>query len=344
MTTGSYTDDRLWYYNAYPSGYVGLYQWKTWNGADRPQVEPQPPQIEHVTVQGRDGSWRLKKVVRRSRPPKRARNPENPYTCSWLYASYPVLYGFTRYPDNSGQAGIQGASSTLCADIPAPQLWDSDDDYKLLNKLRTRLQGSDFNLGVFLAEGNQALEMIADNARRIGKAIEYTRRGNFLAAQRALVNGSGRKLKSKKDDAAGAWLEMAYGWKPLLSDTKAAAETLAHKLNVPMQQVYRVSRTRANNEPARLASDPSGTGDSGPAFAESYSLTSKHIKAIVSEVDPYKLIGLTDPASVAWEKMPWSLFSTGSFPLATSSPLAAWQTLSQVLLSLLRRSSRTPGG
>lgn len=316
MTTGTQIDDKLvWYSPAYPSGYYGIYQYKTWSGADRPKVAAPPPTVEYFPAQRSNGSWYMRKTVRRSKPPKRARSPENPYTCSWLTASYPWIRGYETYPDNSGQSGIDGASSAFAAIIPAPQLWGPEDDYKLIDKLRGRIAGSGFNLGVFLAEGNQALEMIANSAVRLGKAIEFTRRGNFRAAQRALVNGNGRKLKSKPDDIAGNWLEMQYGWLPLLSDMKSGAEFLAHKLNVPMQQVYKVTRTRANDTPAHFARDPDGSLGYGPGLAVSYSYTTKQIKAIVSEVDPYKLIGLTDPASVAWEKLPWSFVIDWAIPI-----------------------------
>jgi hypothetical protein len=99
------------------------------------------------------------------------------------------------------------------------------------------------------------------------------------------------------DVVASNWLQLQYGWLPLLKDVYDGAEFLAHHLSYPLQKVVRVHR-RVKGTVAN---------DYGYAtFGGALCYTKLDIKAIIAEKDVVALSGLTDPLSVAWELLPYS--------------------------------------
>lgn len=185
--------------------------------------------------------------------------------------------------------------------------WNSNDDLVLLNKLRERVAGSDFNAGVFLGESHQALAMIANAATRIYRTLNALKRGDLISAVQALQQGVydprrrnqitalGRNLSNRKS-IANNWLELQYGWLPLLQDVEAGAIFVAHNLSCPMQFAVKVSREKKMD-----------LGPSATTHIASHNASKRvTIKARLIEKDVVALSGLTDPLSVAWELLPYS--------------------------------------
>jgi hypothetical protein len=181
--------------------------------------------------------------------------------------------------------------------------WNSNDTIAALGKLREKVAGSDFNAGVFLAEGSKALTMIADSAVRIRKGLTAIKRGDVIGAAKAL--GSKRPTKVHKTASAN-WLELQYGWMPLVKDAYGGAEFLGKLLNFPMVQTYKVRRKKKMNG---TWSFPGWTSKKADAS------TTYQILARLTEVDPYQLSGLTDPASIVWELTPYSFVADWFIPI-----------------------------
>jgi hypothetical protein len=156
--------------------------------------------------------------------------------------------------------------------------------------------GSDFNLGVTLGESHQTLKFIGDSALRVAKSLKFVKRGNFAAAYSAL---SGNQHLPGTKRVASNYLEYTYALTPLLLDVHSGAQFLAHHLNTPQHIVVRVSQSR------RYYVEQS-PGYTGAYPMRSWKSSCKSIKAILREKDVAQLAGLTDPASIAWELMPWS--------------------------------------
>lgn len=185
--------------------------------------------------------------------------------------------------------------------------WTANDDIVLLDKLRPAIQGSDFHLGVFIAEAPMAVKMIGNAATRLNGAISAARKGDFRKAQNVLL--SGRNIQERfRNKTASNWLELQYGWLPLISDMESGAQFLAHKAyHSPITRV-RVSRQVSN----RITSNsPSLWGVS----SDSWSYTRKSIIANIREVDQVQLSGLTDVASIAWERTPYSFVVDWAIPI-----------------------------
>lgn len=85
----------------------------------------------------------------------------------------------------------------------------------------------------FLSELRQTLDMIRNPARGLRVGLD-----TWLERVQKLVRGyrcqppTSRRCKDKLNaDIASLWLEYAFGWSPLISDTKAGAEALARLIN-----------------------------------------------------------------------------------------------------------------
>lgn len=195
------------------------------------------------------------------------------------------------------------------ANMPADPI-TSNDKNNLVSSLRDRIQGSSFNAGVFLAEGNQALAMIADRATRLARAARYVRAGNYTAARHVLlVSKNVNQRYSGAKDVGSVWLEMQYGWLPLVNDLYEGAQALSHFFTTPLQQTYSVSMTKKGELPTSQYS--------GYTWGAASNEARRRIKAIVREADTAKLVGLTDPLSIVWEKLPWSFVVDWALPIGT---------------------------
>lgn len=283
-------------------------------------------------------------------PKKLRSDSENSYSMSYVRATselHAVDNGY--YPDEFGvpqrttlwyhTTQLNGGANVLGA---GTDVWDANEDIRLYDKLRERLVGSDFDMSVFLGESHQTLRMIADSAIRIRKGIYHLRRGDINGTLRSLFEGTSRSplpstrgallRKSDAKYAAQNWLELQYGWLPLLSDVKSGAEMMAHQFSVPAEKRFRVSRTVLGE--GRTFSDQGMHFDClvPPAFpwmqpspgcpyylwtnTEYRVQRTKRVTLYVKErPTTLQALGLTDPTKVAWELLPWSFVVDWFIPI-----------------------------
>lgn len=312
----------------YPnSAFTGKYFYRYQNGADRPVKPKLPknpstrtPMTEQDRFKYRTGLKGSKSYYNDSfRPPSNAlpkREPrrayaDEPHNYSTSMRAYMApACGWRRY-NGYREYTVSSGSSVRSSFGPAnvPTLWTSNDDIRLLSKLRNEVAGSDFNLAVSLAELPQALQMIGNSAIKIASAFRQASRGNFVGAARTLVGfvdpKSGKPVPLPRALATN-WLELQYGWLPLLSDAYGAAQFAAQQLEFPLKARVRV---RVKKQPVVSSSAPSVITYDGDA--KEYG----QLIAYLTEKDVAKMIGLQDPLSVAWEKLPYSFVADWFIPI-----------------------------
>jgi hypothetical protein len=117
------------------------------------------------------------------------------------------------------------------------------------------------------------------------------------------------------NEAAAIWLSMQYGWLPLLQDAKAGAEALAHHLNTPFRKTYRVT-VRKEVDSIRTTYWRYIVDNARYAVATA---TRTHRRGLIAKIVERptiaKLLGLTDPANVAWELLPYSFVADWFIPI-----------------------------
>jgi hypothetical protein len=316
---------------------------KSWNGSDQARIEyPRSPLITVQRYSKRQGKVITiqfrKKRSGVDRPPKRAKYEDHPYSMTLL--NLRDLKGRYRRADGS-IGGPAYYMDNFCVPswthgLTAANAFDANAQIKLIGKLREKLNGSDFNLGNVLGEGHQTLRMIGDTAISIAKSLHHLKKGDLAGAARSLLEPANRKpikpykkmapFRPTADTISSKWLELQYGWKPLLSDVEAGAQFVAHKLSVPVSQTYRMSIKR------EVSSVRNSTGFWTPVTASATTVARRSLKVTVSEhPSVMQQLGLLNPEVVAWEIMPWSFVIDWFLPIG--SWLEARATLSGVKIS-----------
>lgn len=174
---------------------------------------------------------------------------------------------------------------------------------KALSKLVDKWKNSDVNLGVSIGEGKESLGMVSQSLFSLAQSARCVRRGDLGGALRHFKNPvprSARRRAAKKlsqGDASGSWLALNLGWAPMISDIYAALE-------------YQ----RDTGGYAKIVSGwVKGTG--GATVSTTYGMGGKvtkvdvrlrYVTAIRTPPTEWQRLGLTNPALVAWELVPFS--------------------------------------
>lgn len=209
------------------------------------------------------------------------------------------------------------------SDDPGIELSEFDLDSRLIDRARA----SDFSLPVTLVEGRQTVRMIAETARTLASSIYDLRRGDLVGAMRHL-RGQPTRAQTRRfnrrygvnpaSTASSYWLQLQYGWKPLLNDAKNIAEALAEAVlrngdsmtsTVTATSRLHSSRTWNNHtigvspySQGRLTADVSITRKGKWRFRP-------------NSADLPGLFGLTNPFEVVWEIVPFSFVADWFLPI-----------------------------
>jgi hypothetical protein len=179
--------------------------------------------------------------------------------------------------------------------------WSTDDEYKLLAKLTQKIRDHQFNLAVFGAEARSSLDMVTDSALRIAKAFRYVKRGDLTRAARSL---RAKKPGKVYKDVGNNWLELQYGWLPLLGDAYSAGEAIASILNKPQRTEFRQRRK------VDIGVLPTAAGNTGSGVVQKQVLAK-----MIEDYSPISSLGLDDPLTVAWELVPYSFVADWFLPI-----------------------------
>jgi hypothetical protein len=199
---------------------------------------------------------------------------------------------------------------------------------RALLKLRTKAKDQSINLAQAFAERAQTAGLVVDTAVKLATAANWLRKKQFRKAAAALGVG-GRNPVSRT--TGGQWLELQYGWKPLLSDVHGAVTALEKRDRSDWRVTVKSKETL--NETVN-----SLQGSSGGANACINSHVSKKGSYCRLDMIPgsqalisASQLGLTNPAVVAWELVPFSFVADWFVPigeyLGQFDALAGWEVL-----------------
>jgi hypothetical protein len=215
-------------------------------------------------------------------------------------------YSYKRKPINGGNVVT---ATAVVGDPSFPAVpWTANDDLKLQAKLLEQIKGHSFNLAVDAAQGRQLVNMLSDNLRKIGRAGLALKRGDFATAARQL----GAKPKTTRldvSDLSGRWLELQYGWKPALSSCYEASKAFEAISNGPRSATVRVGRQIKGVR--TITSNIIVQYDAKDTYRKSIQYE------MYEEMSAPRQLGLVDPASVAWELMPFSFVADWFIPIGS---------------------------
>lgn len=251
------------------------------------------------------GVWKLREVARSALGDDgktevvngQVRNRWNKYHLVSTVAN--KTKGYDRYHNSSiFTIGSVGPFST-----------DANDIVKLQSQLVRKVRMHDFNLAVNVAEGKQTVSMVVDAIRRVGQTLLELKRGRFESAARHLGVRPRPSRKLDHKDLAGRWLEMKYGWEPMLSDVYSAATAFERLSNPPRRT--RVATGIDRNPLINASSSSSYT------MYDTSAEKTRLLYEMTEELSMPRSLGLFNPLSVAWEVIPYSFVFDWFIPIGT---------------------------
>jgi len=113
--------------------------------------------------------------------------------------------------------------------------------------LRLAIKDQQVNGVVAMAEAGKTMNMVTSNATTIYKVLRGLRRGDINSVFEIL------KIKRKKlpTTIGGRWLELRYGWMPLLQDLHGAVEELKRNFEVPNYRVIKFRKKSSERDFSR---------------------------------------------------------------------------------------------
>lgn len=210
-------------------------------------------------------------------------------------------------------------------------------EFKALRKLIERAEsGIEGNIAQDIAQIGQTTRLITSTCKRLVKSVVALKKGNIPGAIEALWSGHMPRLNGRgpslSKSLASNWLELQYGWKPLIQDVKASMDALKRLNDVNSPSIRRVTgsaRVRSNTETSIISTV--GTGNRiGSHFVSSdtkvkYVLRYKiddRFKAFLAQT------GFTNPINLVWEILPFSFVVDWFIPIGPYlETLSAWDGL-----------------
>lgn len=186
-----------------------------------------------------------------------------------------------------------------------------------LQKSLLDLKDKKVDLGVMYAERAQTGKLLVDSVTNFTEAFRAARRGNVSAALDALSGNSAaaeaiskrsssaiKKVRGVRQSSSDVWLQLQYGWKPLLSDVYNSVEAVARQSNRPAR--FRVSSSKSyrwnNPEMESYQGLPVLRSETG-IYTRKYVYVFSYSNEVIHSLSE---LGLTNPALIAWELLPYS--------------------------------------
>lgn len=193
----------------------------------------------------------------------------------------------------------------------------SDDPYRrLVTKCLLKVADSKINIAQSIAERQQTISLIGSRVTSLYRSYSSFRRGKFRDAAKHLGIRPPKTPKGVGKGSANHWLEFQYGWMPLLSDIHGAYDELTKR---PRDQGYKFKVTGRDSSPAYHRTSKRGSfGDFEVTERHDVEYTSQLILWYEVELEMaarLASVGLTNPATIAWELTPWSFVVDWMLPV-----------------------------
>lgn len=200
---------------------------------------------------------------------------------------------------------------------------DSDVAVKLLNKIKD----AEWQAPVFVAEAKKSLEMVLKVANTLSRTIRNLKKGRIAQVfkdlgltknKRITKRYNSTRFKDPTKAAAEAWLQLQYGWVPLLLDAKSAAETLAEIVekdrDLPLTTRVTKKLSSGKSEIVAFSGQPIGSG----TILLNHEIEVSKRLLVTYKVNPADVpgsLGLLNPLAVAWELVPLSFVADWFLPI-----------------------------
>lgn len=291
MTTGSMTTgNRFLDRNGI---YAGSWTSRSWSGGDRSSGT-------RISLSGMSAEDRRLLLYNARRVKRAAPFEPHDYSCTILDEQVPLITYWNKL-GNWGSTDPQSLAAVFGYPTYIADPWTDNHHLNLVAKLRDKVVGGGLNVAVSVAEMSQTARFIGDVARRVAKLDKSFKK---LVSRKYKIPPT-KVVRGLRDD----WLAYQYAVQPLLGDVKNACQTLATINNRKHTQRFVV----------RDEVSESGPGHSLDYWSPGTAVTRSGEQIIAFIFDgPNALLdasGILDPASVLWEKIPFSFVADWFLPV-----------------------------
>lgn len=261
--------------------------------------------------------------------PKTAWRPPTPYSrtvesgcvkgvdlSGTVLGTYPTIRGSQVYQTRTGFCDFGGY---YYAGVPAVPV---DFRNRLVTKALLKLKNETVNLSQAFVERGQTVDLVVENLKRLRYAVKAVRRLDADAALRALgARGKRHNAKSPFE----LWLEIQYGWKPLLSDCHGAVTALSDKEHEDRDRYKATVKASYRMDDKSLNQLPDYQCNGWPKVRAVKSSEVHHkgwirldyIKADSALLPTAASLGLTNPLELVWEELPFSFVVDWFLPIGS---------------------------
>lgn len=223
--------------------------------------------------------------------------------------------------------------------LPVPSVPFLHVDLAMQNALKRLIAdaevGMQANLALNIAQVSQLSGLILTSIGRISSAFNQLKRGNIPGAIGAFGSGVDSRWRGKKGNPhkrkslADNWLELQYGWKPLLQDIEGFLKVMNRQgVNDFVQKARgtaKVGREVKLNQPDTTGIHGSNNGKTSFIFQTRCKYVIRYrmddpLLALFSQT------GFTNPINLFWELIPFSFVADWFLPIGNYlEALKAWE-------------------
>ncbi len=262
--------------------------------------------------------WRSREISRRKKPV--GFKPPTYYQRHSLEGDvfgYSNVYAYYYNPVYDAWAEYQGGATYPWTDVSTQLSVPNDVVNRAILQARLNLKDQKVNLSQAFVERRQVVNLVTDTARRLASAVKDLKRGKLPKSLGKLKSVS-KSLKT----AGQMWLELQYGWKPLLMDNKGAMEALVDS-DMKDTARYGANVHGRASDVTDYVDDRDGFFIDGGCPCHYYCNVNTRYSAKVNlsyVMDSAPLVqaaalGLTNPLELAWEELPYSFVADWFYPI-----------------------------
>lgn len=194
--------------------------------------------------------------------------------------------------------------------------WTPNDDLRLNGNLLEAVNGHELHLGIAIGEGRKTMQMVYQNLTTIGGALRDCKRGDLRAARKLLGMTSVKQSHAANQrfqllSLANRWLELQYGWKPLIRDVYSGMVAFALINDPPRHWELKVK----HNKPYAKGTEYD-SANKVRRKCKAKAMSTMHY-TFTERLDTPRSLGLHDPEAIAWEVMPWSFVIDWFIPIGS---------------------------
>lgn len=171
-----------------------------------------------------------------------------------------------------------------------------------IRKLYSSIKNQPADLGTDFAEARQTIQLFAEASDRLAKFLLHLKKLNFTGAIRDI-------LPRNKKDLANDFLAYRYGVSPLVQDIYGIAQEISSRIDGTFR---RVASGRARDIIVRDTGSSTSFDSSDAEITVKYSCSFGVDSELLSMLER---LGLTNPANVAWELVPFSFVVDWLLPI-----------------------------